>query len=80
MPLSKELIETGIDQYGHSAICCAHCHTPAERTETTNEHGGIVELALRCPRCTTIFGTWAIEQQRASDIGSYLNRIGRRSA
>ncbi len=77
MPLRVDLVEPGKNAFGDPLICCAHCHQPANYTQTVNE-GGTAVLELMCPApgpgSTVTLGSWPNEQQRSADIRQFLER------
>jgi hypothetical protein len=78
MALQQDLVEPGRNQFDEPIICCAHCHQPANYTQTVDAEGRIT-FELMCPfpgRASTL-GTWVNEEQRIADIRQFLERVPR---
>jgi len=74
MALQRDLVEAEKNQFGEPRIFCAHCHKPADYTQTDNKSGGLV-YELMCPTPdphARTLGTWINEEQRAADIRKFL--------
>lgn len=76
MPLQRDLVEPGRNDFGEAIICCTHCHRQAEFTMTVDNNGNsLYEIMCPTPDPPRTLGSWPSEKQRASDINRFLDRI-----
>lgn len=80
MPIEKDLVEVGRTSFNEPRIFCAHCHQPADYTQTTDQNGGL-RYELMCPNPPSpaaghgrpiTLGSWSNEQQRAGEIRAFI--------